>query len=466
MQPLDRRSLTALVHRLHFYIGIFIAPFIFIAALTGFIYILSTQFEDIIYRDVLKTQPSGNSKPLSSQISAARHYVGEQYFIHKVRPAPQPDETTYIQFMYPNLESEKLRTIFIDPYSLAIKADYFFSPVSGFLPTHTWLTKLHTELYLGSVGRHYSELAASWLWVSAITGVILWINHRRKHLSRKKRSPFAFTRHWHITLGLLLFLGMLFMSVTGLTWSKWAGDNINALRTSFDWLTPQLNTKLKSANEAVISSHNHGDHQHEDHNHKGLQSQNSASNINKPDLDWEIVLYQARRNGIKADNVEIRQPKTASDAWTVTENKRDWPTQVDAIAINPHNYKVIDHIYFDNFPMMAKLTRWGVDAHMGKLFGMANRLLLLGFTFGICCLLLLGYRMWWIRRPSRPQNNPLSTLTACWLSLSIPWQLLIVTLTIMLGYCLPVLGASLLVFLFIDVLLWKKHKKITNVFPQ
>ncbi|OHT25536.1 hypothetical protein A3Q29_13470 [Providencia stuartii] len=164
--------------------------------------------------------------------------------------------------------------------------------------------------------------------------------------------------------------------------------------------------------------------------------------------------------------MEIRQPKTASDAWTVTENKRDWPTQVDAIAINPHNYKVIDHIYFDNFPMMAKLTRWGVDAHMGKLFGMANRLLLLGFTFGICCLLLLGYRMWWIRRPSRPQNNPLSTLTACWLSLSTPWQLLIVTLTIMLGYCLPVLGASLLVFLFIDVLLWKKYKKITNVFPQ
>lgn len=40
MQPLDRRSLTALVHRLHFYIGIFIAPFIFIAALTGFIYTL------------------------------------------------------------------------------------------------------------------------------------------------------------------------------------------------------------------------------------------------------------------------------------------------------------------------------------------------------------------------------------------------------------------------------------------
>lgn len=460
MQPLNRRSLISLVHRLHFYIGIFIAPFIFIAALTGFIYILSAQLENVLYRDVLTTQPSGTSQPISLQVSAARDYVGEQYFIHKVRPAPQPDETTYIQFMYPNIESDKLRTVFIDPYSLAIKADYFFSPVSGFLPTHTWLTKLHTELYLGSIGRHYSELAASWLWVSAITGVILWISHRRKHSPKKKRSSFAFARHWHITLGLLLFLGMLIMSITGLTWSRWAGDNVNAMRTSFNWLTPQLNTKLNASSTAALSSHHHGNHQHEEHNHSGSPSQNQTANINKPDLDWEIVLSIARHNGIKADNVEIRQPKTVSDTWTVTENKRDWPTQVDAIAINPYNYKVTDHIYFDKFPIMAKLTRWGVDAHMGKLFGMTNRLLLLGLSFGICLLLILGYRMWWIRRPSRPQHNPLQTLSACWLLLSTPWKILITVITIALAYCLPVLGASLLVFLFIDILLWNKQKKI------
>lgn len=459
MQPLNRRSLITLLHRLHFYIGIFIAPFIFIAALTGFLYILSAQFENIIYRDVLTTQPSGNGKPLSQQISAARHYVGEQYFIHKVRPAPQSDETTYIQFVYPDMQSDKLRTIFIDPYSLAIKADYLFSPTSGFLPIHTWLTKLHTELYLGSIGRHYSELAASWLWVSATTGVILWISHRRKHSQRKKLSSFALTRHWHITLGLLLFVGMLFISATGLTWSRWAGDNVNAMRASLNWLTPQLNTKLNLSSTVRLSSHHHDAHQHKQDNHRSTQSQSNISGINKPDSDWETVLYTARHNGINADNVEIRQPRTADNTWTVTENKRDWPTKVDSIAINPHNYSVTDHVYFDKFPMAAKLTRWGVDAHMGKLFGMANRLLLLGFSFGICLLLVLGYRMWWIRRPSRPQDNPLQTLSACWLSLSIPWQILIVMLAIVLGYGLPVLGASLLVFLLIDVLLWKKYKK-------
>ncbi|VFS63828.1 Uncharacterised protein [Kluyvera cryocrescens] len=33
---------------------------------------------------------------------------------------------------------------------------------------------------------------------------------------------------------------------------------------------------------------------------------------------------------------------------------------------------VVDHTQFAHFPLMAKLTRWGVDFHMGVLFGFAE----------------------------------------------------------------------------------------------
>lgn len=39
---------------------------------------------------------------------------------------------------------------------------------SGILPLRTWLDYLHRNLLLGDVGRVYSELAASWLWVTAL----------------------------------------------------------------------------------------------------------------------------------------------------------------------------------------------------------------------------------------------------------------------------------------------------------
>lgn len=37
---------------------------------------------------------------------------------------------------------------------------------------------------------------------------------------------------------------MLLFSATGLTWSQWAGGNVDKMRAAFGWLTPQVNTQL------------------------------------------------------------------------------------------------------------------------------------------------------------------------------------------------------------------------------
>ena len=85
---------------------------------------------------------------------------------------------------------------------------------------------------------------------------------------------------------------------------------------------------------------------------------------------------------------------------TVTEVDRSWPTQVDAVAIAPQSFAVVDQVRFDTFPLIAKLTCWGIDAHMGILFGLPNQLLLAAFGLGLCLMIVLGYRMWWSRRPA------------------------------------------------------------------
>lgn len=76
-------------------------------------------------------------------------------------------------------------------------------------------------------------------------------------------------------------------------------------------------------------------------------------------------------------------------AWAVSEIRRRWPTEADSIAIDLRNNKVIDHLHFKDFPIAAKLTRWGVDAHIGVLFGWVNQVILMIYALALCFLILL-----------------------------------------------------------------------------
>ena len=44
-----------LLRRLHFYIGLFVGPFIFFAALTGTLYVATPQLENALYHHALHT---------------------------------------------------------------------------------------------------------------------------------------------------------------------------------------------------------------------------------------------------------------------------------------------------------------------------------------------------------------------------------------------------------------------------
>ncbi|MDU7021193.1 MAG: PepSY domain-containing protein, partial [Enterobacter sp.] len=104
---------------------------------------------------------------------------------------------------------------------------------------------------------------------------------------------------------------------------------------------------------------------------------------------------------------------------------------------------------------MAKLTRWGVDFHMGILFGLANQLLLIAFGVALCVLIIWGYRMWWMRRPAMSAANPVQTLCQSWLALPLWGRGVTFMISLLLGLALPVMGVSLAVFIVIDWLRWR-----------
>lgn len=60
-----------LLRRLHFYVGLFVGPFIFFAALTGTLYVATPQLENALYRHALHTNSIGELQPLAEQIAVA-----------------------------------------------------------------------------------------------------------------------------------------------------------------------------------------------------------------------------------------------------------------------------------------------------------------------------------------------------------------------------------------------------------
>ncbi|GKW14598.1 membrane protein [Pectobacterium carotovorum subsp. carotovorum] len=473
-----RAAIVALFIRLHFYIGLFVGPFIFVAALTGTLYVLTPQIENRLYSHQLFTESQGTPHSLSEQIHAAQAGLAHRQDakLLAIRPAPAVGETTRVMFALPELGPSESRAVFIDPVSLENRGSEIVYGTSGILPFRTWLDYLHRGLLLGDIGRTYSELAASWLWVAALGGMVIWWSTRHLSSTTKRRklknsqTAAAKTqrlRHWHATMGLTLVLGLLFFSVTGLTWSQWAGSNISAARTTLGWQTPSVNTQLPTPMSHHDMMHGHDmaitTDEHAEHHASMPMGDVEASS---PAL-FDEVLAIARHAGIDANKIEIRPATKPHRAWTVSEIERSWPTQVDAVSVNPDTLDIVDKTDFNTFPLAAKLTRWGVDAHMGVLFGLPNQLILAAFGLGLCTMIVWGYRMWWIRRPkSRHDANPINTLTAAWLVVPVFQRVLITLITLLVAVSLPVMGISLLIFLLIDVVRWSmNHPKQTIAKP-
>jgi uncharacterized iron-regulated membrane protein len=326
-------------------------------------------------------------------------------------------------FADPKLGPSENRAIFIDPVSLTVLGDLTVYGTSGILPLRQTIDYLHTSLMLGDIGRLYSELAASWMWVAALGGIALWFYTRPK---RRINNRFQNRRRVHVTLGWSLLGGMLLFSATGLTWSQWAGGNVDKLRAEMNWLTPQVNTTLSGQLRSMDEHAEHRGH------HGGMVMPDMAMDLTQ----FDGVLSAARNAGIDASKLEIRPAKTADRAWTVTEIDRSWPTQVDAVAVDPHTMQVLDRTRFEDFPLMAKLTRWGVDFHMGILFGWQISCCWLR-SASPCVLIIWGYRMWWMRRPAQSAVSPVQTLCQSWLALSVWGRGVTVLISVLLGLALP-----------------------------
>ncbi|MCP9623483.1 PepSY domain-containing protein [Nocardia otitidiscaviarum] len=440
--------------RLHFYAGVFVAPFILIAAVTGALYAIAPTLENITERGLLHTDSTGPVKPLSDQIRAA---VARQpdLALAAVAPAQGTGDTTRVIFTDPTLGASERRAVFVDPVTAEPLGDSVVYGSSGALPMRTWIDQLHRDLHLGEPGRLYSELAASWLWVIALAGLVLWI--RRVRARRERRSarwllwpdrsrPRGRSLNWHAAVGVWILPIVLLLSVTGMTWSTYAGENIAKIREEMSWTTPKVSSELPGA--ATPSAPAAGEH-----SHHAMPDPEAAAPSVKAIEQADLVYGVVRANGIESP-VEISIPAAEDVAFTAKERRMPGVLTVDSIAVNGASGEVTDLLRYSDWSLAAKLTNWGIQFHMGLMFGLLNQLLLLAVMVGLITVIVRGYLMWWRRRPTRdakafavgkaPRRGVLRQ-TPLWLLLPFAAAAVVV------GWFAPLIGLSVLGFLVVDV---------------
>ncbi|MEU9465892.1 PepSY-associated TM helix domain-containing protein [Streptomyces avermitilis] len=428
--PARWAPLRPLVLRLHFYAGLLVAPFLLVAALTGFLYAASYQAEKFVYAHELTVPVGDTALPISQQVAAARKAHPEGT-LAAVRPSPEADATTRVLLSgVKGVDAGHTLAVFVDPYTGKVRGSLEQYGSTGALPLRTWIDEFHRDLQLGENGRLYSELAASWLWVIAGGGLVLWFGRRRAQRKVRGTSGRRRTLGLHGTVGVWAAAGFFFLSATGLTWSTYAGANIDELRTSLGQATPSVSAAAAGEHAGHDSAAGTGGTEH--------------------GVGLDKILAAARAKGL-GDPVEIVPPADASSTYVVKQVQRSWPEKQDSVAVDPATGEVTDTLRFADYPLLAKLTRWGIDAHTGVLFGLVNQIVLMALALSLVLLIVWGYRMWWQRGRASAFGRPIPR--GAWQQ--VPPQILVPCMAVIavLGYFVPLLGIPLALFIAVDVVL-------------
>ncbi|MQY22831.1 PepSY-associated TM helix domain-containing protein [Nocardia macrotermitis] len=464
----SRRAVAALAMRLHFYAGVFVGPFILIAAVTGALYSVAPSIESVVNHGLLHVDSRGAARPLADQVAAAVA-VAPKLALVAVDPAQHGGDTTRVLFADPALGESEQRAVFVDPVTAKSVGVSVVYGSAGALPVRTWIDQLHRNLHLGEPGRWYSETAASWMWVVALAGLVVWLRRagvRRLVWPDRSRKGRARSVNWHAAVGMWVLLPVLFLSATGMTWSTYAGAHVDALRAQLSWTTPSVSSTLAGSGAQHGDSSTVPGMDMPGMSMPGMDMPTSApAQPSSTDRIAQVdrVFTVARAHHVDGP-VEITLPTTDHTAFVVKERRIPGSLTQDAIAVDGSTGHVTDIVRYADWPPMAKLANWGIALHMGTLFGLPNQLLLLLTMVALITVIVRGYLMWWRRRPVRtgrftpgapPRRGVLRGIHPAYLAGPA-------VITVAVGWFAPLLGITLAGFLIIDTAIGLIRRRTTT----
>ncbi|MDE3739368.1 MULTISPECIES: PepSY domain-containing protein [Pseudomonas] len=436
-------SFYNLAWRWHFYAGLFVIPFMIMLAVTGSIYLFKPQLDNLLYSDLMRVQPAGQALAADQQLGKLLQVYPQAKVTQYLPPV---DDSHSAQFVA-SLDGSK-QNVFVDPYSGKVlgtqDAEYNLQAVAR---------SLHGTLLVGTWGDRLIELAAGWGIVLVVSGLYLWWPRgqgmRGVFWPRLANRGRLFWRDLHAVTGFWGSLLLLFMLLTGMTWTGYWGERFADVWNRFPaamWnevpKSDQQARSLNSASDQTVAwamentpmpvSDPHAAH-------KGHAAGEMTSTSGQ--IGLQQVVDTANERGV-VPGYSVTLPADATGVFTIAVFADD-PRNDATLHIDQYSGKVLADVRWKDYGVVAKSVEMGVVLHEGKFFGLANQLLM----FGVCLLILLsavsGLVMWWKRRPQGRFGVPP-------LPHSLPLWKTAVGIMVVLGAAFPLVGISLLLIWALD----------------
>ncbi len=373
----------SLYWRIHFWAALIASPFALLATLTGILYVFTPQIEARLYQQLDHVAPQASMLPLDAAVAAAEKAAPRGWTVQHVVPPFQQDDAVQVAFAPPGgaqdehaghgghaapvkpkfgLPAQAI-VVYVNPYDARVLGSLASSERFG-----NWAKKLHSRLLQNDGWRWMIELAASWLMVMLVTGVVLWWpSGAQSGLPKRGARGRNGWRQWHAFLGVALGVISFVILTTGLTWSQQAGGRIRMLRDISGQAPPPVPRGLHSSEDAAGGP-----------------------------LDWQGA-WQVARSHAPAIAVQLTAPASQDDVWRATMADRSQPTLRFDLQFDAYSGKPLYYAGWDAQTAFGKATAIGIPFHRGE-FGWWNQALLLLFGASVLFSLVSGWVMFFKRR--------------------------------------------------------------------
>lgn len=432
------------VWRWHFYAGLFCIPFVLWLASTGSIYLFREEIEHFIDRPYAHVAATGAAKPAADQVAAAVAAVPGSVLHTYIVPRTQQEA---VQILV-GVGAHQTR-VYVNPNSLAVLKT---EDEEGRLMQI--LFRLHGELMAGARGSYLVELAASWTIVMILSGLFLWWP-RSQGLAgvlypRLGSGGRRFWRDIHAVTGLWVSIFALFLLISGLPWAKSWGTYLRGIRAVVertvgpqDWSGgAEADASARKAEDsdirAVIDVHA----EHTGH----TPAQHAAMAYGPIDR-----IIEAARPVQLAPPVLITPPRSTDGRWGARSDAANRPLRTD-LVIDGGTGAIVSRKDFAQRALADRLVGYGVAAHEGRLFGIANQMIGLFTALGLITVAISSVVLWWRRKPSDVLGAPPVVGR-------YPVAAGFVSLMVVLGALLPLLGASMIFVLIAEAVILRRLPK-------
>jgi uncharacterized iron-regulated membrane protein len=406
--PSSRARLYRLLWRWHFYAGVFTAPVLLIAAVTGALYIFIDELKPWMYPELMVAESTSTASRLSlDEVAAA---VRRELPDVKIQAVTEPSALGRNAEVGVRL-SDGNRTAFVDPSTGRIAGLY--DEHAGFFGI---VLNLHRRLFLGSFGRSLVELTASWGLILLITGCYLWWPRGKGRAEargygvwrpRLRGSLRTVLRDWHAVVGIYGLTTAAFVLATGLFFTQWFSP-------SYNWVSTQVSPPAPATPK-------------------------SSAPAGREQISLAAVVVAAEPTLPGDGPVRVILPTGPTDTFKVSRRTNASPTLRSTVHVDAYTGEVVGAQGWDSASPMQKVRMTAYPIHVGSIFGLPTKVLALLTCLALILLAITGVWMWWRRRPRGTWGLPPDSAVGvpAWLGAVI----------LLLGILLPAVGGSLIVIL-------------------